>query len=101
MKLVFVLMLIAASQASGSEDMRSVAFPFIPGNGVLQNVPVGKSAKIQEYDRDILAANNIKRFALTGESLRYSGQGLPGEPADVPSLEGRMKQEASHDAAQL
>jgi hypothetical protein len=29
------------------------------------------------------------------ESLRYSGQGLPGEPVDAPSLEGRMKQEAS------
>lgn len=47
------------------------------------------------HDRDILAANNIKRFALTRESLRHSGQGLPGEPVDVPSLEGRMKQEAS------
>lgn len=49
----------------------------------------------ETHDRDILAANNIKRFALANESLRYSGQGLPGEPVDAPSLEGRMKQEAS------
>lgn len=49
----------------------------------------------ETHDRDILAANNIKRFALTRESLRHSGQGLPGEPVDAPSLEGRMKQEAS------
>lgn len=47
------------------------------------------------HDRDILAANNIKRFALARDNVKYIGQGLPGEPVDVPSLEGRMKQEAS------
>ena len=35
------------------------------------------------------------KWAQEVESLRYSGQGLPGEPVDAPSLEGRMKQEAS------
>jgi len=30
-----------------------------------------------EHDRDILAARNIKRFALTGDNLKYIGKGLP------------------------
>ena len=29
------------------------------------------------HDRDILAANNIKRFALTDDNLKYIGKGLP------------------------
>lgn len=49
----------------------------------------------ETHDRDILAANNIKRFALARDNVKYIGQGLPGEPVDAPSLEGRMKQEAS------
>lgn len=49
----------------------------------------------------IAARNDAERvwrsmwIAAPNESLRYSGQGLPGEPVDAPSLEGRMKQEAS------
>ena len=49
----------------------------------------------ETHDRDILAANNIKRFALTAENLKHSPSGRGDEPVDVPSLEGRMKQEAS------
>ena len=50
----------------------------------------------ETHDRDILAANNIKRFALARDNVKYIGQGLAeSTPVDVPSLEGRMKQEAS------
>ncbi len=38
---------------------------------------------------------NAKRFALTNDNLKYIGKGLPElTPVDVPSLDGRMKQEA-------
>jgi len=47
------------------------------------------------HDRDQLAARNIKRFALLNDNLKYIGKGLPeSTPVDVPSLEGRTKQEA-------
>jgi len=36
-----------------------------------------------EHDRDVLAARNIKRFALVNDNLKYSGQGLPGESAEM------------------
>lgn len=35
------------------------------------------------HDRDILAANNIKRFALTNENLKYSVSGRDSELPDV------------------
>lgn len=41
------------------------------------------------HDRDINAAINIKNFAL----LKYSGVGRSVEPAELPSLEGTLKQE--------
>jgi putative transposase len=37
----------------------------------------------QTHDRDILAANNIKRFALANDNLKYTGQGLPGGPVEM------------------
>lgn len=36
-----------------------------------------------EHDRDILAAKNIKRFALVKDILKYSGAGLPSEPVET------------------
>ena len=42
-------------------------------------------------ERDYLAARNIKKFALYKES---SGQELPVEPVESPTLVGTMKQEA-------
>lgn len=41
-------------------------------------------------ERDFLAANNIKKFALKD----YSGQGLPIEPVEMSALAESMKQEA-------
>lgn len=39
--------------------------------------------------RDILAANNIKKFAFE----QYSGRGAPDEPVEEPTVVGPMKQE--------
>ncbi len=48
-----------------------------------------------KHSRDILAARNIKRFALADDNLKYIGKGLPESmPVDVTSLDGRLKQEA-------
>lgn len=44
----------------------------------------------QVNERDLLAAQNIKKFALSS----YSGQVLPVEPVESPTLVGTMKQEA-------
>jgi hypothetical protein len=37
---------------------------------------------------------NGERQETHEDNLKYIGQGLPGEPVDVPSMEGRTKQEA-------
>ena len=42
------------------------------------------------HDRDILAANNIKFFAL-----RNAGQGMPKEDVELPTLVGAMKRQVS------
>lgn len=42
-----------------------------------------------KHNRDLLAANNIKKFALQ----EYSGQGMSAEPAESLTLVGAMKQE--------
>jgi len=36
-----------------------------------------------EHDRDVLAAGNIKRFALTKNNLKYSSRGPGSEPAEA------------------
>lgn len=43
-----------------------------------------------DHSRDHNAAKNIKAFAL-----RNSGQGMPGEPVELPTLVGAMKQEVN------
>jgi len=43
-----------------------------------------------EHDRDINAAKNIANFGI----IKYSGQGLPGEPVESSTIVGAMKQEA-------
>lgn len=43
------------------------------------------------HDRDINAAINIKHFGLE----KYSRQDMPGEPVELPSLEGTEKQEVA------
>ena len=40
------------------------------------------------HDRDVLAANNIKRFALTNDNRKYSGAGCPGEPVETRCCNG-------------
>lgn len=42
-----------------------------------------------KHDRDLLAANNIKKFALR----EYSGQGMPSEPVEASTLVESVKQE--------
>lgn len=47
------------------------------------------------HDRDILAANNIKRIALTDANLiSFSGSGRPAELVEPLSIDRTMKQEA-------
>ena len=45
----------------------------------------------KEHERDVNAAINIKQFAL-----KHSGQELPFEPVEMPTLVGSVKQEAHH-----
>lgn len=40
------------------------------------------------HDRDILAAQNIKRFALTADNLRYSGAVCSGELVEMRCCNG-------------
>jgi putative transposase len=44
------------------------------------------------HDRDVLAANNIKRFAFKKNDTNSSVDSR-GEPVELPSLDGTMKQE--------
>ena len=48
----------------------------------------GSCGRVNE--RDFLASNNIKKFALKD----YSGQELPVEPVEMSALAESMKQEA-------
>lgn len=45
------------------------------------------------HDRDLLAANNIKRFGLQRQNLRHSGEGISVEPVELPTMVGALKQE--------
>lgn len=42
-------------------------------------------------DRDVNAAINIKNYGLK------SGQGMPVEPLELPSMDGTMKEELKQD----
>ncbi len=49
------------------------------------------------HERDFNAAKNIKRIGLE----KYSGRGTSGEPAELPSMDGAMKQEAKNSTPTL
>ncbi len=42
----------------------------------------------RHHDRDVLAANNIKRFAF---AEHYTGRDTPGEPGEPPLVDERRK----------
>ncbi len=51
------------------------------------------------HDRDVLAANNIKRFAFKkNDTLSHSNSSVDsrGEPVELPSLDGAVKQEVKN-----
>jgi putative transposase len=49
------------------------------------------------HDRDVLAANNIKRFAFKkNDTLVHSSVDSRGEPVELPSKDGTVKQEVQN-----
>jgi putative transposase len=54
-----------------------------------------------EHDRDVLAANNIKKFALEKHNVLQSGLEQPKVPVEMLSLDKSVKQEMSKDIVHI